>query len=57
MKPPCTLLKSATGCGMGPKLERKADKMREIVAMLGWLTPLYFVCVLCKEEYTKECQL
>ena len=28
----------------GSKLERQADKMREIVAMLGWLTPLYLVC-------------
>ena len=31
--------------GWGPKLESLADKMREIVAMLGWLTPLYLVCV------------
>ena len=30
----------------GSKLERQADKMREIVVMLGWLTPLYLVCVL-----------
>ena len=29
-----------------PKLECWADKMREIVAMVCWLTPLYFVCVL-----------
>ena len=34
--------------GRGPKLERWADKMREIIAMLGWLTPLYLVCVLCQ---------
>ena len=32
----------------GPKLECEADKMREIVAMLGWLTSLYLVCVLCQ---------
>ena len=30
-----------------PKLERWADKMRGIVAMLGWLTPLYLVRDLC----------
>ena len=28
-------------------MERFADKNREIVAMLGWLTPLYLVCVIC----------
>ena len=27
----------------GSKLERKADKLREVVAMFGWLTPLYLV--------------
>ena len=34
----------------GPKLERWADKMREIGAMLGWPTPtpLNLVCVLCQ---------
>ena len=26
-------------------MECKADKMREKIAMLGWLTPLYLVCV------------
>ena len=25
--------------------------MREIVAMLGWLTPLYLVCALCQSAY------
>ena len=30
----------------GSKFECQADKMREIVAMLGWLTLLYLVCVL-----------
>ena len=31
----------------GSKLERQADKMREIIAMLGWLTPLYAIFGLC----------
>ena len=30
----------------GPQLKCYADKMREIVAIFGWLTPLYLVCVL-----------
>ena len=34
--------------GRVPKLECYADKIREIAAMLGWLTPLYLVCVICQ---------
>ena len=33
------------GTSRGSELDRKADKMREIVAMLGWLKLLYLVCV------------
>ena len=29
----------------GPKLERYADKMREILPKIGWLLLLYLVCV------------
>ena len=36
-------LKFHPGILLGPKLEHKADKMREIVAMLGWLTPICLV--------------
>ena len=32
--------------GRGPKLEQYAYKLREIVAMFGWLASLYLVCVL-----------
>ena len=35
-------------CGLfrGAKLERYADKMREILPMIGWLILLYLVCIL-----------
>ena len=32
----------------GPKLERYADKMREMLPLIGWLLLLYLVCVLCQ---------
>ena len=32
----------------GSKLELLTDKMRKISAMIGWLLPLYLVCVLCQ---------
>ena len=34
----------------GPKLECYADKMREILPMIGWLLLLYLVCVLCQSD-------
>ena len=36
--------------GRGPKLEHyaDADKMREILPLIGWLLLLYLVCVLCQ---------
>ena len=34
------------GQGRGPMLQRYAEKMRGILAMFGWLTPLSLVCVL-----------
>ena len=35
-------------------LECKADKMREKIAMLGWLTPLYLVCDLCESALSNQ---
>ena len=35
------------GGNRGSKLERQADKMREILPKIGWLSLLYLVCVLC----------
>ena len=35
------------GLGRGPKLERWADKMREIIAMLGGLIPQFLIWVFC----------
>ena len=34
----------------GPKLELYADKMREILPIIGWLLLLYLVCVLCQSS-------
>ena len=38
----------------GSKLERLADKMREISAVICWLLPLYMVCVLCQSAKTNQ---
>ena len=38
------------GTSRGPKLERYADKRREILPKIGWLFLLYLVFVLCQSE-------
>ena len=39
----CLFLPSNESSDFWPQLESYADKMREIVTMFGWLTPLYWV--------------
>ena len=36
------------------KLERYADKMREILLKIGWLLVLYLVCVLCQSAQLNQ---